>query len=69
MIESKKSKSSLHGDDAFVRSWIGRCGMTLALLVMMSCNAGQAPQFPAESDATPAEDSIGERLFLDTRLT
>ncbi|HTS09037.1 MAG TPA: hypothetical protein VMP68_25950 [Candidatus Eisenbacteria bacterium] len=42
--------------------------MTLALLVMMSCNAGQAPQFPAESDATPAEDSIGERLFLDTRF-
>jgi len=46
-----------------------RWAITLALLLLMiSCNAGQAPQFPAEADATPAEDSIGERLFLDTRF-
>lgn len=42
---------------------------TLALCLLTSCNAGQAPNFPSEDDdSTPAEDSIGERLFLDTRF-
>jgi hypothetical protein len=40
----------------------------LVVCLMTSCNAGHAPNFPAEDDATPAEDSIGERLFLDTRF-
>ncbi len=35
---------------------------------MMSCSAGNAPNFPSEAESTPAEDSIGERLFLDTRF-
>ena len=35
---------------------------------MMSCSAGKAPNFPSEAESTPAEDSIGERLFLDTRF-
>src|ERR1700734_3489938 len=35
---------------------------------MASCRAGQAQSFRSEDDATPAEDSIGERLFLDTRF-
>jgi hypothetical protein len=39
-----------------------------ASLFMMSCSAGSAPNFPSEADSTPAEDSIGERLFLDTRF-
>jgi hypothetical protein len=38
----------------------------LALCVLMSCSAGQAPNFKTENEVTPAEDSIGERLFLDT---
>jgi hypothetical protein len=51
--------------------WSGRSARivaALALCLMASCNAGQAPSFPSEDDATPAEDSIGERLFLDTRF-
>ena len=39
-----------------------------AILVMASCSAGKAPTFPSEEESTPAEDSIGERLFLDTRF-
>ncbi len=30
--------------------------------------SGQAPAAPTESDSTPAADSIGEALFLDTRF-
>jgi hypothetical protein len=39
-----------------------------ALCVLSSCSAGTAPNFKTENDSTPAEDSIGERLFLDTRF-
>ena len=39
-----------------------------AMLFMLSCSAGNAPNFPSEAESTPAEDSIGERLFLDTRF-
>jgi hypothetical protein len=49
----------------FIFSWL--VGMT-TLLTMISCGASHAPNFPTESDSTPAEDSIGERLFLDTRF-
>ncbi len=38
------------------------------LLLLLSCGASSAPAFPAEDESTPAEDSIGERLFLDTRF-
>jgi cytochrome c peroxidase len=45
----------------------------LGLAVVLSgsltgCVAGKAPAFPSEQDVTPAADSIGERLFLDTRF-
>ena len=39
-----------------------------ATLFLVSCGAGKAPSFPSEAESTPAEDSIGERLFLDTRF-
>jgi hypothetical protein len=39
-----------------------------ALSAFMSCSAGQAPNFKTEVEVTPAEDPIGERLFLDTRF-
>jgi hypothetical protein len=42
---------------------------TIALCLLTNCNAGQSPNFPSEDEGgTPAEDSIGERLFLDTRF-
>jgi hypothetical protein len=42
---------------------------TIALCLLTSCNAGEAPNFPSENEGgTPAEDSIGERIFLDTRF-
>jgi len=41
----------------------------LSLFILASCSAGSAPNFKSEDDdVTPAEDSIGERLFLDTRF-
>lgn len=42
--------------------------LSLLALPLLSCGAGDAPSFPSEADSTPAEDSIGERLFLDTRF-
>jgi hypothetical protein len=42
-------------------------GLT-TILFLLSCGAGEAPNFPSEAESTPAEDSIGERLFLDTRF-
>lgn len=74
MTERMIRKSAARSSECSVRLWMPRrvakwVVMTMALLLMMSCNAGQAPQFPAEADATPAEDSIGERLFLDTRFS
>jgi len=39
-----------------------------ALTVLLGCNAGQAPEFRTDVDVTPPEDTIGERLFLETRF-
>src|SRR5262249_8883574 len=65
------TRRTLHRNERSRRGgvpWITRLGGILALCLLASCNAGQAPNFPSEADATPAEDSIGERLFLDTRF-
>lgn len=40
----------------------------MAMLALAGCGAGRAPEFKGEDEVTPAEDSIGERLFLDTRF-
>lgn len=40
----------------------------VAAVMLAGCGAGNAPNFPTDVDKTPAEDSIGERLFLDTRF-
>src|SRR5580698_3146645 len=41
----------------------------IAMFGLVSCSAGSAPLFASnDDDVTPAEDSIGERLFLDTRF-
>lgn len=48
--------------------------LSLATLVaalsaaIVGCGSGQAPAFQSESESTPAADSIGERLFLETRF-
>ena len=47
-----------------VRLWL----CSIAVIFVVSCGAGDAPQFETDVDVTPAEDSIGERLFLDTRF-
>jgi len=39
-----------------------------AAVAMLSCGGGQAPEFKTDVDVTPPEDTIGERLFLDTRF-
>jgi cytochrome c peroxidase len=49
-------------------SFIGLAFCYGAVVLLTSCGAGQAPQFETDADVTPAEDSIGERLFLDTRF-
>jgi cytochrome c peroxidase len=41
----------------------------VAMVVAIGCSSGAAPDSPKESDATPAADSIGEALFLDTRFS
>ncbi|MGC1782931.1 MAG: hypothetical protein WA708_10465 [Acidobacteriaceae bacterium] len=51
-----------------------RCGAIALLttaffaILLAGCGSGQAPAAPKETDATPAADSIGEALFLDTRF-
>jgi len=41
------------------------CGVAI---FWTNCGAGDAPQFKTDVDAAPAEDTIGERLFIDTRF-
>jgi|SRR5580704_8424680 hypothetical protein len=41
---------------------------SVALLFLGSCSSGQAPQFKSEDEGgAPAEQNIGERIFVDTR--
>jgi hypothetical protein len=49
-------------------SLLTRAVVCAAVLLLTSCGAGDAPNFKSELESTPAEDSIGERLFLDTRF-
>jgi hypothetical protein len=40
-----------------------------SLLIVAGCGSGKAPGFPLENDGgAPAEQQIGERLFVDTRF-
>lgn len=32
------------------------------------CGSGKAPQFETDEEVTPAEQNIGERMFVDTRF-
>jgi hypothetical protein len=49
----------------------GQAILLAALVLLTGCGAGSAgaaPDFKTDVDVTPAEDSIGERLFLDPRF-
>ena len=50
--------------------WIALAALVTWLLIFSGCgSSGRAPDPPTEDEGgTPAEDSIGERLFLDTRF-
>ncbi|HTQ58663.1 MAG TPA: hypothetical protein VMI32_00440 [Candidatus Solibacter sp.] len=40
----------------------------ILLLAMAGCGSGQATKFETEKEFTPAEQNIGERIFVDTRF-
>jgi hypothetical protein len=45
------------------------CGAcVVAVVCLVGCSSGQAPQFRNEVEVAPAEQSIGERLFVETRF-
>lgn len=45
------------------------CGIgALAVPFLAGCGSGKAPQFETDVDVTPAEQNIGERIFVDTRF-
>jgi hypothetical protein len=71
MTRDKMRRKRLHmkrrTDSASIRLLAKAAGI-FALCVLTSCSAGEAPNFKTEVEVTPAEDSIGERLFLDTRF-
>ncbi len=51
---------------------LGGVGLFVALGIgigIAGCGSGDAPAARTEADATPAADSIGEALFLDTRFS
>jgi len=53
-----------------ITAWLAIVSVIAPLLLIVSCgSSGTAPNFPSEVESTPAEDSIGERLFLDTRFS
>ena len=54
---------------ALTRTILAGFLILIIALAALSCGgSGQAPEFKTDVDVTPAEDSIGERLFLDTRF-
>ena len=57
-------------DHRFLGALCALVGTALVLGGFLAgCGAGQAPAPLTEADATPAADSIGEALFLDTRFS
>ncbi|HTJ28979.1 MAG TPA: hypothetical protein VL346_00670, partial [Acidobacteriaceae bacterium] len=42
--------------------------LIFSTLILSGCGASKAPLAPPSEGATPATDSIGERIFLDTRF-
>ena len=52
------------------RRWMGIMSLSLAgVLAQAGCNSGQAPPFNVENEGgAPAEQNIGERIFVDTRF-
>ena len=42
--------------------------LSAVLAAFSGCGSGKAPQFETDVDVTPAEQNIGERIFVDTRF-
>ncbi|WP_263356482.1 hypothetical protein [Acidicapsa ligni] len=62
----RTSNKNAHGRGIFTFATVVLCSTSL---IMNGCGAGQAPVAPASEATTPAADSIGERIFLDTRFS
>lgn len=51
------------------RRSISFCGISALLVSLLAgCGSGKAPKFETDVDVTPAEQNIGERIFVDTRF-
>jgi cytochrome c peroxidase len=49
-------------------TWLAMLALAVVAVAVGCGVSGKAPNAPTESDSTPAADSIGEALFLDTRF-
>jgi len=49
-------------------TWLSVLALVVVAVAVGCGVSGKAPDAPTESDSTPAADSIGEALFLDTRF-
>lgn len=49
------------------RAWVFTAYVAVVLW-LAGCSSGKAPQFPNEVESAPAEQNIGERLFVETRF-
>jgi cytochrome c peroxidase len=51
--------------------WFSRAAIVVlvaALQWMLGCGSGQAPDPPQEAEGAPADQNVGERIFVDTRF-
>jgi hypothetical protein len=44
------------------------CVLSAALIFVAACGSGKAPDPPAEAEGAPADQNVGERIFVDTRF-
>lgn len=44
------------------------CLLCIALTEIAGCGSGKAPDPPAEAESAPADQNVGERIFIDTRF-
>src|SRR5579871_796985 len=43
-------------------------GVLSVALFVAGCGSGKAPDPPAEAEGAPADQNVGERIFIDTRF-
>ncbi len=49
-------------------SKVPSCFLSLALAIAAGCGSGKAPDPPVEAESAPADQNVGERIFIDTRF-